>query len=110
MSIPSLDRLRTDLGRTYWLSGPWEGRLPAELKSVRERVAMDARYRCYSAELALPHGVRLSQVNCTVDSAGERWPMLLLAPIGPLEDGRQLMQMVFHSPLAQVPVPVPAGA
>lgn len=110
MSVPSLDRLRADLGQTYWLAGPWDGPLPAELKKVRERVAMNARYQCYSADLALPQGVRLPQVTCTVTGGGDSWPMLLLAPIGPLDDGRQLMQMVFHSTVPQVQAHIPAGA
>ncbi len=101
MSIPSFDRLRADLGQTYLLSGPWEGLLPVELKSVVEGVPMNHHYCCYRANLALPEGVQLPQLTCTVTAGTDSWPFLLMTPIGPGKDGRQLMQMVFHSLISQ---------
>lgn len=102
MSVPSLERLRSDVGRTWRLSGPWAGELPAELVDATEGVAMNRRHRCYHAELALPPGVRLGQVSCTVRSGDDEWPLLLLTPGAPAEgDARQRMHIVFHVAIPQ---------
>jgi hypothetical protein len=110
MNIPSFDRLRGDIGRTYLLAGPWEGQIQAQLNGVYEGVPMNRRYCCYSAELALPHGVQLPQSTCTVTAGHDSWPFLLLTPVGPSGDGRQLMQMVFHYMVPQAAAHEPAGA
>lgn len=101
MSIPSFERLQQDIGRTYLLgAGQWFTPVPAELRSVNHGVAMNKHYQCYSALLALPREVDLPQVSCTVSAGDESWPMLLLTPVRPGEDGRPLMQMVFHTLVA----------
>lgn len=110
MNIPSFDRLRSDVGQTYMLAGPWPGFVPAELLGVREGMPMNRRYCCYSAELALPEGMRLPQSTCTVTAGPDSWPYLLLTPMGPGEDGRQVMQMVFHTLIPQAPAHATAGA
>lgn len=102
MSIPSLERLRADVGSTYLLAGPWEGRLPAELVAATEGVPMNKRYRCYHAELALPAGVRLPQLSCDVHAGDDVWPMLLLTPGAPHpDDARQRMHAAFHALIPQ---------
>jgi hypothetical protein len=111
MSIPSFERLRSDVGSTYLLgAGLWDTPVPAELKSVKQGVPMDERHCCYSALLALPAGVDLPQVSCPVSAGGTSWPLLLLTPMRPDEDGRHLMQMVFHTLVSQAPSATPAGA
>jgi len=97
MNIPSLERLRCDLGRIWRISGPWAEELQAELVDASEGVAMDKRHHCYHAEVALPAGVRLGQVSCTVRSGDDEWPLLLLTPGAPVAgDARQHMHIVFH--------------
>jgi hypothetical protein len=100
MTIPSLDRLRSDIGKTYLLSGPWAGQIPAEVKATAEGMPMTPRHCCYSATLALPIGVQLPQATCIVTAGQDEW-LLLLTPVGPGEDGRQSMQMVLHYPIPQ---------
>lgn len=98
MSIPSFERLQQDIGRTYLLgTGQWTTPVPAELRAVQQGVAMNEHYLCYSALLALPREVDLPQVACNVDAGDASWPLLLLTPVRPGEDGRPLMQMVFHT-------------
>jgi len=100
--IPSLERLRRDIGSTYFLSGPWAGELPAELVAADEGVAMNKRYRCYHAEFALPAGVQLPQVSCDVRAGSDVWPMLLLTPGAPdPDDPRQRLHAVFHTLIPQ---------
>lgn len=98
MSIPSFERLQQDIGRTYLLgAGQWTTPVPAELRAVKQGVAMNERHLCYSALLALPRDVDLPQVSCNVDAGDASWPLLLLTPVLPGADGRPLMQMVFHT-------------
>jgi len=102
MNVPSFERLRCDVGRTWRLSGPWAGELHAELVDASEGVAMNKRHQCYHAEVALPVGVRLGQVSCTVRSGDDEWPWLLLTPGPPAaDDARQRMHIVFHVALSQ---------
>lgn len=112
MTIPSFERLQRDIGRTYLLGvGQWVTPVPAELRSVKPGLAMSERYRCYSALLALPPGVDLPQVSCAVSAGDESWPLLLLTPVRPGDDGRPLMQMVFHTSVVSEPAaPEPAAA
>ena len=105
MSIPSLERLRADAAGTFHLADARGTRWPAELHSARPGVAMSPRYQCYSAQFALPDGVQLAQDLYDVQppGSGESWN-LLLVPIGPREDdGRALMEAVFHCLVAPVP-------
>ncbi len=102
MNVPSLERLRCDIGRIWRLIGPWSGELPAELVDATEGVAMNKHHQCYHAEVALPEGVRLGQVSCTVRSGDDEWPLLLLTPGAPAAgDARQRMHIVFHHALSQ---------
>ena len=97
MSIPSLERLQADLGQTYVLMGVGDAGVPAELRKVSQGIPMSERYHCYSALLALPPGMGLDQLSCTVCAGADQWPYLLLTPVGVDQDGCQLMEMVFHS-------------
>jgi hypothetical protein len=104
MSIPSLARLRADIGQTYQLRGPWHGELPVELVAADEGVAMSRRHACYHAEFALPQGVQLPQVSCDVRAGDDLWPMLLLTPAAPHpDDTRQRMHTVIHMLASQAP-------
>ena len=94
--IPSFERLRRELGRPLQLTGPWQGELTAELVELHDGVPMDAAHRCYHALFALPPGVRLPQVSCTLRAGDDSWPWLLLTPSRPAADGRQRVQAVFH--------------
>ena len=106
MSVPSFERLQGDIGLTYQLSGPWGGPVAADLRYVSQGVPMNSRYCCYSAGFALPQGIGMAQATCTVSAGSDQWHCLLLTPLGPDEDGRQLMQMVFHYPIPQGSVTV----
>lgn len=111
MSIPSFERLESDVGRLYVFSGEWEGHVEAELRYVRRGVPMNARHCCYSAKFALPAGIGMSQATCTVSAGADSWDHLLVTPMGPDDDGRQLIQMVFHYPIVQAQAAAaPAGA
>lgn len=110
MTIPSFERLQSDVGQTYVLSGEWEGQVVAELRYVSPGVPMNSRYCCYSAKFALPEGLGMNQAVCTVTAGGDQWHHLLVTPMGPDEDGRQLMQMVFHYPIVQARAAAPACA
>lgn len=102
--IPSLERLRRDIGSIYALRGPWAGELPVELIDAGEGIAMNKRYRCYHAEFALPPGVQLPQVSCELRAGDDAWPMLLLTPGAPdPDDARQRMHAVFHTLIPQAP-------
>lgn len=110
-SIPTLERLQAELGRTCFLSGPWAGELPAELVHASEGVAMNRRYRCYHAEFALPEGLRLGQVVCSVRSGTDTWPGLLLTPAAPEPgDARQRLHTVFHYEITQASAATTASA
>lgn len=109
MTIPSFERLQSDIGRVYAFSGAWDGQVEAELRYVRLGVPMNSRHCCYSAKFALPAGLGMAQATCTVSAGAEQWHHLLVTPIGPDDDGRQLIQMVFHHAKPQAPLTAPAG-
>jgi hypothetical protein len=96
VKLPSLERLIRDIGSICLIQGHRQGAVAAELVAAYEGTPMTARYCCYSAEFALPAGVFVPQSNCTLTIGDDTWRDLLLTPIGPDEDGRQLMQMVLH--------------
>ena len=112
MSIPNFERLQSDIGRVYALSGEWDGQVQAELRYVRLGVPMNSRHSCYSAHFALPAGLGMVQTTCTVSAGADQWHHLLVTPTGPDEDGRQLVQMVFHcaKPQPQPVATAPASA
>lgn len=107
--VPSLERLQRELGGTFHLAGPWQGELPAELMELHQGVPMDEHHQCYHAVFALPPGVQLPQLACTVRCGEDAWPWLLLTPARPAADGRQRMQTVFHCSISQPPSPPGAG-
>jgi len=110
MKLPTLDRLSRDVGSTYLLLGSWGCQVSAELRSASPGVPMNKRHCCYAAEFALPPGVQLPQSSCTLIAGDDTWSGLLLTPIGPDEDGRQLMQTVLHYPIPQAsPLPGPGA-
>lgn len=100
MNLPSLERLRDEIGQTYWLTAPTGVRIAGELRGARAGVPMNERYCCYSAHFALPPGVQLPQALYTVQCGDESWS-LLLVPVGPGADGRALLEAVFHYPYPQ---------
>ena len=111
MSIPDFERLQADIGKTYQLTFDDGSSLPVEVTAARGGIPMNPRYCCYSAYMALPDAVQLGQTQCTVSSSNDVWPGLLLTPVGPGEDGRQRMQMVFHVLISQArPAHAPADA
>lgn len=103
MSVPTLERLRADLGERYLLVAEDGSGLPAQLCDVTLGLPMSQSYVCYSAQLALPAGAQLPQLSCTVLAGTERWEHLLLTPVGSDAQGRQRMQMVFHCPAPGAP-------
>lgn len=108
MAIPSFERLQSDVGRVYAFSGEWDGLVEAELRYVRLGVPMNSRHSCYSAQFALPAGLGMAQATCTVSAGTDQWHHLLVTPTGPDEDGRQLIQMVFHCAKPPAPATAPA--
>ncbi|MBW8830000.1 MAG: hypothetical protein JF606_11295 [Burkholderiales bacterium] len=107
MNLPSLERLSCDVGREHALLAGDREPVAVELRSATKGVPMNARHCCYAAEFALPAGVRFEQANYTLVAGDDTWPDLLMTPIGPDEDGRQLMQVVFHYPIPQTTVACP---
>ena len=107
MNLPSLERLSRDLGLEYVLIARDRGPAAVELRSATKGVPMNERHCCYAAEFALPAGVRFEQANYTLVAGEDTWPDLLMTPIGPDEDGRQLMQIVFHYPILQTTAACP---
>lgn len=100
--MPNFERLRADIGRSYVLDDTAAGgSVTVELVDARRGVPMNRLYACHSAEFALPPGVRLAQAVFDVWAGEECWPGLLLTPVGPGEDGRQRLQMVFHGLVSQ---------
>ena len=108
MAIPSMERLQSDIGRLYTFSGEWNGQVEAELRSVRLGVPMNSRHCCYTAQFALPPGLGMVQATCTVSAGADQWHHLLVTPMGPDEDGRQLIQMIFHCAKPSATVTAPA--
>jgi hypothetical protein len=104
LNIPSFERLSQEVGKSCVLLSAVQGAHVVELVAVSEGTPMNARHRCYSAEFALPFGAFLSQGLFTLTSGQDVWPDLLFTPIGPDEDGRQLMQLFFHFAIASTPV------
>jgi hypothetical protein len=100
MSVPTLDRLRADLGQTYWLTLPSGERIAGEVRAARAGVPMNEQHCCYSAQLALPPGVQLPQAVYEVHAEADAWH-LLLVPVRPGADGRAVLEAVFHYPLPQ---------
>ena len=96
MNLPSLERLTRGIGSTCFIQGHGQGPVATQLVAACKGKPMTPRYCCYSAEFALPAGMFLPQSICTVTLGNDSWPDLLLTPIGPDVDGRQLMQMVLH--------------
>jgi hypothetical protein len=100
MSVPTLERLRADLGQTYWLAAPTGERIAGEVRAAHAGTPMNERYCCYSAQFALPRGMQLPQALYAVEAGADAW-QLLLVPVGAGADGRALLEAVFHYPLPQ---------
>jgi len=95
--IPSFADLQAQMNKTFALRNSDGLGTGAELIDVYEGIAMNARYACYSMQLALPPGVNLPQAVYAVHNGSEEWP-LLLTPVMPGDDGRARMEAVFHVP------------
>lgn len=111
--MPSFAQLQAQLNATFSLRNAEGFTVSAELIDVYEGIAMNARYVCFSMQLALPPDVNLPQAvyavhvvneGHEVSNGAEEWP-LLLTPVMPCEDDRARMEAVFH-----VAAPVPSKA
>ncbi|WP_336331678.1 DUF6916 family protein [Pseudomonas putida] len=66
------------------------------LVDVREGVAMNDRFECYSLMIALPRGVAMVQeVYRLFGPDGRHWD-LLMTPLLPDPDGRHILEAVVH--------------
>lgn len=99
-SVPSLERLRAALGQTFSLTAQTGERFAAELHAAIPGVPMNERHCCYSAQFALPPGLHLPQAVYSVQAHDDAWS-LLLVPVRPADDGRALLEAIFHYPLPQ---------
>lgn len=95
LAMPSQARLEADIGRAFTLTIPDALRVEVQLAVVHAGIPMNRRYCCYSAVFAAPLGAQLPQALYEVSIGEECWS-LLLTPIGPDEDGRPLLEAVFH--------------
>lgn len=93
--IPTFAELQAQMNAGFSLHNADGLGTGAELVDVYEGIAMNARYVCYSMQLALPPGVNLPQAVYAVHNGREEWP-LLLTPVMRGEDGRARMEAVFH--------------
>lgn len=96
-SMPSYALLSEAVGQSFhlWLSP--EQVLPVELLSVEEGIAMTSRHHCYHAHFLLPPQCSLHQDVYRLGRPGEEGWALLLTPGQPVEDGRHVLQAVFHT-------------
>jgi hypothetical protein len=74
MSVPTLERLRADLGQTYWLTAPTGERIAGEVRAAHAGTPMNERYCCYSAQMAAAAGAvrRGGRGRCVAAAAGAR--------------------------------------
>lgn len=94
--VPSLALLQAQRGQAVRLSAPDGSTVAATLLRAASGVAMNAQYRCYSAEFLLPPLVQLPQAVYRLQIGDASW-QLLMTPIGPAEGQRGRLQAVFHA-------------
>lgn len=77
----------------------WNGadaRVPVERIQLHQGVAMSARYECFLVFFALPAGlVPVQGVYRVFGPQQQQWS-LLMTPVQPEPDGRQVLQAVIH--------------
>lgn len=95
--MPSHALLAEAVGQSFhlWLSP--DRVLPIELLGVEEGIAMTPRHHCFHAHFALPAPCSLPQDVYRLGRPGEEGWALLLTPGMPAEDGRHVVQAVFHT-------------
>lgn len=100
LDMPSQERLRADVGRTFLLTESGGQQRAARLTGVYDSIPMSRRYCCYGAEFAVLDGSALPQAVYDLSIGEEHWS-LLMAPIGPNSDGLFVLEAVFHYLLSQ---------
>jgi len=96
-AIPSLQELRDADPDGFVLQVGADQGLKVSLLDVREGVAMNRRYECYSLALALPLGVQLPQAVFNLYGPGREQPWaLMMSPVLPEPDGRHVLEAVIH--------------
>jgi hypothetical protein len=97
MSMPDKATLEAALNQQFQLRAPTGETFNAELVKVGDGMALNKRYVCYAAEFALPEGLKLPQETYEITNAANdsAWS-LLLVPIIPGDDGRALLEAIFH--------------
>ncbi|PVZ39077.1 hypothetical protein [Pseudomonas sp. CC120222-01a] len=96
-AIPSLQELREADPEGFVLQLSPEQGLKVRLLSVREGVAMNQDYECYSLAVVLPLGVSLPQAVFNLFGPGRELPWtLMMTPVFPEPDGRHVLEAVIH--------------
>ncbi|AXO89856.1 hypothetical protein ACE1YR_05430 [Pseudomonas sp. K1(2024)] len=96
-AIPSRQELLDADPEGFVLQIAHDHGLRVSLLEVREGIAMNEHYECYSLVLALPHGVVLPQAVFNLYGPGRAQPWaLLMSPMRPEADGRHVLEAVIH--------------
>jgi hypothetical protein len=96
-AIPTLQELRDADPEGFVLQIAADQGLKVSLLEVREGVAMNRNYQCYSLVLALPLGVKLPQAVFNLYGPGREQPwMLMMSPVMPEPDGRHVLEAIIH--------------
>lgn len=95
-ALPGLALLQAHRGQVVRLDTPGGRPVAATLLRAASGVAMNAQYRCYSAEFLLAPGVHLPQAVYRLHLGEASW-QLLMTPVGLADDGRGRLQAVFHA-------------
>jgi len=96
-TIPSLQELRDADPEGFVLQIAADQGLKVSVLDVREGVAMNRNYECYSLALALPLGVQLPQAVFNLYGPGREQPwVLMMSPVKPEPDGRHVLEAIIH--------------
>ncbi|MFV3307727.1 DUF6916 family protein [Pseudomonas sp. NY15181] len=96
LPMPTQQALEQAKGMTFDLWVTPEQRFDVELLTVTEGIAMTPRHQCFCADFALPEGTWLPQALFRLALPGEDGWLVLMAPGLPDEQGRNVLQAVFH--------------
>lgn len=95
-AMPTFDALQQATGSHFQLWVSDEQALEAQLLAVTEGQAMSPRHQRYAAEFALPAGTELPQAVFRLSPPGEQGWLLLMTPVSPDDDGRSVLEAIFH--------------
>jgi len=96
-AIPSLQELRDADPEGFVLQIAADQGLKVSVLDVREGVAMNRNYECYSLALALPLGVQLPQAVFNLYGPGREQPwVLMMSPVMREPDGRHVLEAIIH--------------